>query len=417
MPDRTRAAARRSGAGTPRPIDRVGTGRRSSGQVVLIDRGLRVGAERDADRQQRQPDREDVGLVPRRRELGRVPEHRPEGEEQRDRDAHGPADRQPAEHPPGDADVDRGEDREDLLAVGLRPQAAPRTAGARTAGSGGNGMSPRGTPSDDSTGRTSLKQALPRARVHRPDRVADRGLALEERLGLPLEVVVDAEGLGGGVDEQGRQREAESDRDRRRRSSPAGNQRTTPRRPCWDVPNSEGCERPCATLRSTSARSSRRQPSLDSPRIGRAEPGRGRTDADHLDAGGRRRDPGRPRPRARRSAHHRIRLPGHRAEVRSRLVPRVGGEPRAATACTASTIATSSSTTRPATSTSCTWSGSSGRPCGGIGDLIKIPPILADVAIGWLVWSMALELGAETAGRADRRGDRRRSTRSPGSTR
>ena len=30
---------------------------------------------------------------------------------------------------------------------------------------------------------------------------------------------------------------------------------------------------------------------------------------------------------------------------------------------------------------------------GGIGDLIKIPPILADLAIGWLVWSMVRELG------------------------
>ena len=40
------------------------------------------------------------------------------------------------------------------------------------------------------------------------------------------------------------------------------------------------------------------------------------------------------------------------------------------------------------------WSGWSASALGGIGDLIKIPPILADVAIGWLVWSMARELGA-----------------------
>jgi dolichyl-phosphate-mannose-protein mannosyltransferase len=33
-------------------------------------------------------------------------------------------------------------------------------------------------------------------------------------------------------------------------------------------------------------------------------------------------------------------------------------------------------------------------PTGGLGDLIKIPPILADVGLGWLVWSMARELGA-----------------------
>jgi hypothetical protein len=35
-----------------------------------------------------------------------------------------------------------------------------------------------------------------------------------------------------------------------------------------------------------------------------------------------------------------------------------------------------------------------GNALGGIGDLIKIPPILADVALGWLVWSMAREIGA-----------------------
>jgi hypothetical protein len=36
-----------------------------------------------------------------------------------------------------------------------------------------------------------------------------------------------------------------------------------------------------------------------------------------------------------------------------------------------------------------------GQASGGIGDLIKLPAILADVAIGWLVWSMAIELGAK----------------------
>jgi len=34
-----------------------------------------------------------------------------------------------------------------------------------------------------------------------------------------------------------------------------------------------------------------------------------------------------------------------------------------------------------------------GRAFGEIGDLIKIPPILADVSLGWLVWSMAREIG------------------------
>ena len=34
-----------------------------------------------------------------------------------------------------------------------------------------------------------------------------------------------------------------------------------------------------------------------------------------------------------------------------------------------------------------------GNALGGVGDLIKIPPVLADVAIGWLAWSMVRELG------------------------
>ncbi len=34
-----------------------------------------------------------------------------------------------------------------------------------------------------------------------------------------------------------------------------------------------------------------------------------------------------------------------------------------------------------------------GNLVGGIGDLIKVPPILADLAIGWLAWSMVRELG------------------------
>ena len=34
-----------------------------------------------------------------------------------------------------------------------------------------------------------------------------------------------------------------------------------------------------------------------------------------------------------------------------------------------------------------------GNAAGGVGDLIKLPPILADLAIGWLAWSMVRELG------------------------
>ncbi|TAL09794.1 MAG: hypothetical protein EPO00_05370, partial [Chloroflexota bacterium] len=34
-----------------------------------------------------------------------------------------------------------------------------------------------------------------------------------------------------------------------------------------------------------------------------------------------------------------------------------------------------------------------GQALGGIGDLIKVPPILADIGLAYLVWSMTLELG------------------------
>ncbi len=38
--------------------------------------------------------------------------------------------------------------------------------------------------------------------------------------------------------------------------------------------------------------------------------------------------------------------------------------------------------------------GAAGQVLGGIGDLIKVPPMIADVVLAYLVWSMALELGA-----------------------
>ena len=49
-----------------------------------------------------------------------------------------------------------------------------------------------------------------------------------------------------------------------------------------------------------------------------------------------------------------------------------------------------------------------GQATGGIGDLIKLPAIFADVAIGWLVWSMAIELGARRRAAILAAGDRRR---------
>ncbi len=79
--------------------------------LVPVFGGLRVGADRDADGQEGQPDRDDVGLVPGGRDLGRVPEDRPEGEEDRRAESDDDADRQPSDRPPAERDVDRGEDQ------------------------------------------------------------------------------------------------------------------------------------------------------------------------------------------------------------------------------------------------------------------------------------------------------------------
>ena len=48
-----------------------------------------------------------------------------------------------------------------------------------------------------------------------------------------------------------------------------------------------------------------------------------------------------------------------------------------------------------------------GNLVGGVGDLIKVPPILADLAIGWLAWSMVRELGGRRRLALGRRRGRR----------
>ena len=312
--------------------------------------------------QQQQRDRQDVGLVPRRRRAGpstRTPSR--SAKKTVAADAHDAPDRQPAEHPPRAAR--RRPRRGSRRRAGCRSRGprAPRTAGGAIAGSGGNGIVAARHAVARGDRQDVLEAGVAGARVDRPDRVADRGLALEEGQRLPHEVVVDAARLGDRVHEQGRQHEAQPDRHRDRRVPAPGTVGRRFRRRWAAGANREARKRPCATLRSTSARSSRRPSCVDRPRIGRAEPGRRRTDADQLDAGGRRRDPGRARPGARRSTHHRIRLPRDRLQVRRRLVPRLGREPRPERPVRRLRPAASSSTTRPATSTSCGWSGSSGR--------------------------------------------------------
>jgi hypothetical protein len=106
-----------------------------------------------------------------------------------------------------------------------------------------------------------LKQALPVHGLNVPDRVADRGLALEEGHRLPLEVVVDPPGWAIVY----------TSRAVNTKPSPIATETVVfqRREPSGAVPaslddggESGGPEGPCATLRSTSARSSRRPPAL-----------------------------------------------------------------------------------------------------------------------------------------------------------
>ena len=134
------------------------------------------------------------------------------------------------------------------------------------------------------------------------------------------------------------------------------------------------------------------------------------------DAGGRRRGPRRPRARSRPPPHHRIPAPGSGFEadlnafrfwaiepgrrgpgrlLRPRLLPRLHAR----------------LPVRPVAGRA-----SSATPWAASATSIKVPPILADLAIGWLAWSMVRELGGRDRLALARRRRRGRSTRSPGST-
>jgi hypothetical protein len=154
-----------------------------------------------------------VSLVPRCPELRRIPQHRSEGEEHGRCHADPAPDRQQPEHPPGDADVDRPDDREDELAVRV---VAP-------GGHEGEQQDGRQRRERDVSARHAVtgrhladvvEEGVPRRRIRRFNRIANRRLALEERLGLPLEVVVVTEGLRVRVDDKRDPGECEPDSDR-----------------------------------------------------------------------------------------------------------------------------------------------------------------------------------------------------------
>ncbi len=174
----------------------------------------RVAVERHTDRQHRQSDGKDVGLVPGRGVLGGVPEDRPEGEEDRRPEAHEPPDRQTPDHPPADGHVDRGEDREDPLVVsGQPPDRHERQEEDRGQRRERQDATRDAVGSDD---RQDVLEPGVAGQVGRClDRVADRRMTLEERRRLPHEVVVVTVRVRQRVHDQGHEGEEAPDRDRR----------------------------------------------------------------------------------------------------------------------------------------------------------------------------------------------------------
>ena len=135
---------------------------------------------------------------------------------------------------------------------------------------------------------------------------------------------------------------------------------------------------------------------------------------------GRWRPPGRSSlilgPRARLPAHHRIRPPPWlRVRRRPWHLPGVGERELAANGSLGFYDRGFFHRLHPGLPLRALDSWGSSASLGGIGDLIKLPPILADVAIAWLVHSMVRELGgSRRASRAPRGGDALVTTRSPG---
>ena len=99
--------------------------------------------------------------------------------------------------------------------------------------------------------------------------------------------------------------------------------------------------------------------------------------------------------RARLPAHHRICLPRNRARVRPRRRSAAGRPTWRANGLNGFYERPGFHDYTPGYLYVLWVVGLVGQASGGIGDLIKLPPIFADVAIGWLVWSMAIELGVK----------------------
>ena len=225
------------------------------------------------------------------------------------------------------------------------------------------------------TGRTSWKYALPgeRARPGSGSPPGPRGTRPPARRSGRSSGRSEAEPVHRQRDEH----EQDPDADRRRRSSGSGPIGHVD--PVRTAPGSAG--RPCATLRSTFHARAGAVPG-DWPRLA-AGPSEARER--------RRGRPGRREPLARSSWSSRSGSPSDSSSHTCFPGPGSGSTSTAFQAWAGdlatngpgrrSTSAPSSTTTRRATCTSCGSSARSGSALGGVGvDLIKIPPILADLA-------------------------------------
>ena len=183
-------------------------------------------------------------------------------------------------------------------------------------------MRPRVTPSVEATGSTSWKNQLPMPAAARLDRVADRGLPLEERRRLPHEMVVEAIGLGRHVDPE--RDDAEHDADGQVAPTIPSAVRGA---------RSSGCRprgRPGhPVLRSDPPSTLVQEPFPgDWPRIRWVRARHGSAVSVDRDPGDRWRDPDRPRARPRPTNHSGISAPGFRVRWRPLVVPLLGLEPR-----------------------------------------------------------------------------------------
>jgi hypothetical protein len=145
-----------------------------------------------------------VGLVPGRDELRRVPEDRPEGEEGRRRDPDREPDRQAADQPPADPDVEGGQgDKHDLAVRGKPTQGDERQEEQRRQ------RRERDQAAGDAVAGVDRQDVLVVLVARR--RIADGGMALEEGRSLPDEVIVWPLDQGPCVDGKGHQHEADPD--------------------------------------------------------------------------------------------------------------------------------------------------------------------------------------------------------------